>query len=223
MNPAAPPQFCDASPCNLSHDTALTPDTAELHPRYPVLATGYSQPSYEPVSEFLKNLGAVISSKQENVPMKFIAAFAIYIFLSSPALGQTAPFCVVSQTGQQSCFYHTLDACQQAAATMNGACATNSRAQGSTFYDVNKAIEKPDIAGSFQRGQAEGQRLKLERERRQAEMALLAAQADTLKAAKRQETNDGYWVMYKCPDANGNLHPSGIPAPGCIVDFVTAY
>lgn len=105
---------------------------------------------------------------------------------------------------------------------MNGACAANGRPEAPSFYDVNKAIEKPDIADSFQRGQAEGQRLRLERERHQAEMALLAAQTEALKE-KRQQTNDGYWVMYKCPDENGNLQPSGVPVPGCIVDFVTAY
>lgn len=72
---------------------------------------------------------------------------------------------------------------------MNGACATNGRPEAPSFYDVNKAIEKPDIAGSFQRGQAEGQRLRLERERHQAEMAVLAAQTEALRSQTRAAKN----------------------------------
>lgn len=160
----------------------------------------------------------------ENIAVKIIGLLTLYVLLSAPAWGQTAPFCVVSQTGQQSCFYHSLDACRQAAASMNGACAANGRREAPAFYDTNKAIQQPDIAGSFQRGQAEGQRLRLERERHQAEMAVLAAQTEALKAKRQQPTTgNGYWVRYKCLDENGNWQPSFVPVPGCVVDSVTAY
>lgn len=46
-----------------------------------------------------------------------------------PAVAQTAaPFCLVSDSGQQSCFYYSLQACQQAAQSLGGMCAANSQA-----------------------------------------------------------------------------------------------
>lgn len=156
--------------------------------------------------------------------MKALKIISTYIFFCSMASAQQAPFCVVSQTGHQNCFYYSLDSCRQAATSLNGICATNSSSSRSQpVYPSNNSIQQPDIAGSFQRAYAEGQRRRLEQERHQAEMAYLSARTESARAETRNNTNKSILVIYKCPDANGQLALTLDPAPGCIVDQVKTF
>ncbi|MBY4596691.1 DUF3551 domain-containing protein [bacterium BD-1] len=59
-----------------------------------------------------------------------IVASGLGLLLGGPATAQTtAPFCLVSETGQKSCFYYSLQACQQAAQSLGGMCAANGQTQ----------------------------------------------------------------------------------------------
>jgi len=85
---------------------------------------------------------------------------------------------------------------------------------------MNAAIPTTNILGAVREGQVHA----LETRKREEEIELLRAQREALQTnAPRIETNIGYWVMYQCPDGNGGMQPTGVPEPGCVVDFVTAY
>jgi len=85
---------------------------------------------------------------------------------------------------------------------------------------MNAAIPTTNILGAVREGQVHA----LETRKREEEIELLRAQREALQTnAPRIETNIGYWVMYQCPDGTGGMQPTGVPEPGCVVDFVTAY
>lgn len=155
------------------------------------------------------------------------ALFALALAAAATPHAQAqAPFCAVTALGFQ-CQYHSYSACQQAVRGMDGVCVANPQPTPSVqapIYPPTSAPAPPqaqnyDVSGAMQRGYAEGQRLRIERERHEAEMRVLQAQA----ASPRVVTNDGYWVMYRCPDGAGGHLYSAVPAPGCVVDYVTAY
>ncbi|MCI4567568.1 Rap1a/Tai family immunity protein [Lysobacter sp. CFH 32150] len=113
----------------------------------------------------------------------------ILALLSGPAVAQmAAPFCVYS-SGPPQCFYFDVQSCQTAARSLGGMCGPNNQAPAPAqirAQPVTPQIQHPDIAGSFQRGMAEGQRQRIEREEHQARMALLEAQAQ----AARSQTSE---------------------------------
>jgi hypothetical protein len=160
--------------------------------------------------------------------MKRLAVVAL--LLSGNAVA--SPFCVVSPSGAM-CTYSDYSYCQQTAKSLGGTCVANpeqyqqplppSAPARSNYFDVNKAVDRPDIAGAAQRGMESGQRMRIQREEHAAQMELMKAETEAVKRRGRAETNTGYWVMYQCPDGNGGTAPSGVPAKGCVVDFVEAY
>jgi len=135
------------------------------------------------------------------------ALFALAMAAGTTSHAQAqSPFCAVTAMGSQ-CHYYSLSACQQAVTGMDGACVANVQqpvfapappTQPSQIQPVQ--IQHYDIAGAAQRGYAEGQRMRIERERHDAEMRALN-QPQTIQ--HRPMTNDGYFVMYRCPDGAG--------------------
>lgn len=137
--------------------------------------------------------------------MKFTTTAALAL-LSVSAFAADAPFCHVSDTGNASCFYYSLSACQMAQRSMGGMCTTNLRPQ-SAAPAISQQQQYPDVVGSFQRGMAEGQRLRMERERHEAQMQLLQAQTE---AAERT-------ILYRCPLEDGSLIYTSTAKSGCVV------
>ena len=146
--------------------------------------------------------------------------------LATTAWAQQAPFCVVTDLNTQ-CFYYTLSTCQQAARGVSGMCTANPQGQASSHapYDISRAIQHPDIVGSAIRAGEDGTRQRQAEEEHQATMSLIETQIRSRQQAAhaKQETNDGYWVMYKCAGADGAVKFSGVPEVGCVVVSVTAY
>ena len=138
---------------------------------------------------------------------------------SASALSQQAPFCVVSQTGSSNCHYYNLQACQQAAKTLGGACAFNQQQASTQVQPVHTMVQPADVVGSFQRGQAEGQRLKLEREQHAAQMRLLEAKTAEINArtAPQPPPPPAGLVLYRCPQPDGVPFYTATAAVGCVV------
>lgn len=126
---------------------------------------------------------------------------------ATPALAQS-PFCVVSGLGTQ-CNFSDVNYCRQVAQQSNGMCVANQQLQQIPQQLIQPPAQRPatqpiypDIAGSMIRT--------YQAERQQTQRS-------------RQETNDGYWVLYKCPAPGGGMAYSGEPAVGCVVESVTKY
>ncbi len=145
-----------------------------------------------------------------------------------PALAQSA-FCVVSGGGTQ-CNYSDANYCRQVAQQSNGMCVANQQQQQPVFRQPMQMPAQrevvqpiyPDFAGGIMRAQQAADDSQLRHE--QIKLLRLQQQAvGQQPSARRLETNDGYWVMYRCPTSNGGTEHTGTPAPGCIVDFVTKY
>lgn len=167
--------------------------------------------------------------------MKKATILVLGILLAPVAGAQVqAPFCHVSNTGFASCFYWSLDACRQATASLGGMCSANAqsppRAQQRQYAQPTQ-IQMPDIAGSFQRGQAFGAEQRRLKEEHEAKMRLIEAQTQAIQsqqqqrfwqqpqqpAAEAQETptqGEYYRAIYKCGDSPTY---TPIPAPGCVV------
>lgn len=160
--------------------------------------------------------------------------------LALAACGEVAAgnFCAVT-AGGANCSFPDLGSCQQALAGLGGQCVVNPQAlpqpiaapiapvQRSSFYDVNAAIEKPDMARSMQEGLEAGARARRQREEHAARMKLLQAQTAAAQASRpRPELNGqpiGYWMMFKCPTPNGGSEYTGQPRVGCVVESVFPY
>lgn len=148
-----------------------------------------------------------------------------------PAAAGASNFCAVTSAGA-NCSFPDLGSCQQALAGLGGQCVVNPQALPQPIaptqpaprmqYQPPMQIQHPNIADSFARGQQQA----LEAARTREEVRLLRAQRAAIEAApapQRAMTNDGYWVMYRCPDSAGQMQYSGVPVKGCVVEFVEAY
>lgn len=173
--------------------------------------------------------------------MKKVVA-SVLLLASMSAWAQQAPFCAVTASGSQ-CSYYSLSACQQAVQGMDGACAANVAQQPQSqivpvarppqFYDSARAIQQPDVVGSFQRGQEQAMRLRQAQEEHDARVRLLDAQAAALTPPPVQQPiasapvapnvirSNNYSVVYQCHDASGQTIYATTPAIGCVVIAVT--
>lgn len=173
--------------------------------------------------------------------MKKVVASAL-LLASMSAWAQQAPFCAVTPSGSQ-CSYYSLSACQQAVQGMDGACAANvapqpqsqigSVARPPQFYDSARAIQQPDVIGSFQRGQEQAMRLRQAQEEHDARLRLLDAQAAALTPPPVQQPiasepvspaavrSNNYSVLYRCQDTGEQIVLTMTPAKGCVVIAVT--
>lgn len=151
--------------------------------------------------------------------MRFILGLLL-IALSGPALAQQAPFCVIAGNGgSPQCWHYDASSCQSAARSMNGMCVARA-----SLASPQAAAPQASFAESFARGQAEGQRRKLEREQHAAQMRLLEAQTAEINARiapsppptspspKPQGT-----VLYRCPQPDGVPFYTATAAVGCVV------
>lgn len=148
-----------------------------------------------------------------------------------PGMAAAGNFCAVT-AGGANCSFPDLGSCQQALVGMGGQCVVNPQALPQPIAPIQPAprmqyqppaqIQYPNMADSFARGQQQA----LEAARTREQVRLLQAQRAAIESApaqKRPMTNDGYWVMYRCPDAAGQMQYSGVPVKGCVVEFVEAY
>lgn len=151
-------------------------------------------------------------------------ALALAALLPAVAGAQQARFCRVDNVGNSYCHFATLDSCHSAARTLGGACAIETAPAQRQPYDVNKAIEKPNLFDSFRRGQEAGQQSRIREQEHQARMRLLEAQTQAVQ--RRPELNGeviGYWMMFRCPTANGGTELTGQPRIGCVVEQIAPY
>lgn len=170
--------------------------------------------------------------------MRILGGLILFLSVTS-AWAQQAPFCAVTGLGSQ-CHYYSLSACQQAVRGMDGACVANLQQPQQQVqvqpiqsprkpYDINSAIQYPDIIQSSIRAGEAGARQRQAEQEHQAKMRLLEAQ---LQAQQQQQyapptgvainANNGYRVVYRCVGQDGMTLFSTVPAVGCIVLSVTA-
>lgn len=122
---------------------------------------------------------------------------------------QAAPFCLVSDTGNRSCFYYSLQACRQAAVSLGGMCAENSQAANSqqpnpwtSGQQVSplEAMNQVQAAGDAGRRRGEEQReARLRAELLEAQIA--RERAESVRAAERPAA--GGKALYRCVGADG--------------------
>lgn len=131
--------------------------------------------------------------------MKTRLALVLVLAGASGAALADSPFCVVSQFGQASCFYYSLDACRQAARSQNGVCAVNVQqpaqavvqpAPQPTIQPYQNRFAESQRAvmdgGRYVQEQGEaGRRRREEQAERQARMQLLQAQIDSQRMQAR--------------------------------------
>lgn len=155
-------------------------------------------------------------------------ALALGLLFSPAAVAQVqAPFCLVSNSGFASCFYYSIDACRQAASSMGGMCSANIQPPSPSPYQQPVQpvqIQTPDIAGSFQRGQALGAEQRRFQQEHEAKMRLMDAQTQAAQqprfwqqpASTPEPATQGeyYRAIYRCGDSP---EYTPVPAPGCVV------
>lgn len=128
---------------------------------------------------------------------------AVAFLMWQPVRAEGAPFCVVTNHGE-NCWYYDANQCRSQAARQGGMCVLNQqRAQPSP---VLNAFEHISAAGEA------GRRSRQERERHAAELRLLEAQT---RAVASQ--GQGSLVFYKCPPDGGQPEYTEVPRVGCIV------
>lgn len=138
---------------------------------------------------------------------------ACFVAMLSPApkvqAQQAAPFCLVSETGNRSCFYYSLQACRQAAVSLGGMCADNSQAPGANQSHVDIAAQQfgpLDAMRVTQEGFDAGRRRGEEQREARLRAELLEAQiarerAEAARAAERPA--EGGTALYRCVGADG--------------------
>lgn len=132
-----------------------------------------------------------------------------------PLSASAGNFCAVTAMGA-NCNFPDLQSCYQHLQGLGGQCVVNPQAlpqpavqaaPGTPQVMPMPQLQHPDVMGSVIRAGQAGR----------------AARQREAIPAQRPMTNDGYWVMYKCPTPTGEMEFTGTPAPGCIVEHVTAY
>lgn len=154
-----------------------------------------------------------------------IVASGLGLLLGGPATAQiTAPFCLVSETGQKSCFYYSLQACQQATVALGGMCAANAQAQTQTLPQAQMPPSQKmgPLAGMNYVQQAGEQGRIRGEEQREARLRaeLLEAQIARERAATAAlhgEPASADSLVFRCTDAAGAVFYSAEPAEGCAV------
>jgi hypothetical protein len=150
----------------------------------------------------------------------------LVLFLSSAAALAQAPFCAVTGLGSQ-CFYYSLNACQQAVRGMDGMCVANAQQSQQPQiqptpqrrpYDINGALVQPDFVGSAIRAGEAGARARRDREEHEAMMRLIEAQTqEQVSITQRMNETGKHSVVYRCPNEDGSVRFSSVPAVGCVV------
>lgn len=163
------------------------------------------------------------------------------IGLLDSAQAQNAPFCLVSNTGQQQCFYYSLDACRSAARTLGGMCAAQIQQQPQVQIQPIQQQPTPQLqhynpAGEYWRNlseaQQKAQQQRRDRERHEAEMRLIEAQTEQVQASTRLASqapsapeiapqfdtgSRTFTVLYRCPTSDGGVWYTATPAVDCVV------
>lgn len=128
------------------------------------------------------------------------------LLLAGPGAAQgvrSAPFCLVSNTGQASCYYYTLDSCRSAQASLGGMCAAAAPETPPPPRPASRwqmpAQALPDTASSMQRAYDLGRR------------------QSAPPPARSAQPSSGYRVNYACRAADGTTYTSQIPILGCMV------
>lgn len=157
---------------------------------------------------------------------KFGLGLSLTLFLTSfaPSAVAAGPFCLVSNTGLQNCHYFSLQACQQAAGTLGGMCATNPQGQRQQAQPAVTKIEQPDVVGVMQRGYAAGAEQRRQREEHEARMRLLQAQTRQIEAAPPpQPVAAAPNTLYRCTTAEGIPLYTARPMEGLPCGVVSTY
>lgn len=149
--------------------------------------------------------------------MRFVLGLLL-IGLAGPALGQDAPFCVIAGYGSPpQCWHYNASSCQSAARSVNGMCVARA-----SLPSTQASAPQSNFAESFARGQAEGQRRRLEREQHEAQLRLLEAQTAEINARMAPPPppspppSTGL-VLYRCPQPDGVPFYTATAAIGCVV------
>src|SRR5690606_24979866 len=112
----------------------------------------------------------------------------LLLLVSSDAIAQRAPFCVVDRSGTSRCSHHDLNYCRQVAAATGGLCTPNTSPSSAS------STERPrSFAEGFAQGFNESRKARLEHER---QLELVRAQNES------QPTTQGNF-LFRCKDADG--------------------
>ncbi|GAB2662950.1 hypothetical protein [Arenimonas aestuarii] len=137
---------------------------------------------------------------------------AVALFWTATSSAQTAaPFCLVSDSGQKSCFYYSLQACQQATLALGGMCAANSQAERPQSHPqagISPTPQMGPLAGmdyvqqAGEQGRIRGEQQREARLRAELLEAQIARErAEAARASASPAT--GGTPLYRCVGADG--------------------
>lgn len=149
---------------------------------------------------------------------------ACLLLAASIASAQQAPFCLVSNDGLRQCFYYSLDACRQAAATLGGLCAASSSGRNLSRPAAPAYVQQFNLLDATRQVQEAGDAGRREGERRREarlRAELLEAQIERERAAVaapvQGHQSPGTSTLYKCLGANGTVFYTGTRTDdGCV-------
>lgn len=157
---------------------------------------------------------------------------ACFVAMLSPApkvqAQQAAPFCLVSETGNRSCFYYSLQACRQAAVSLGGMCADNSQtanAQQSNPWTSGQQVSPLEAMNQVQAAGDAGRRRGEEQREARLRAELLEAQIERERAdaaysrigAQPTANPRAGGVLYRCIGQDGIVSYTNVPKSGCVV------
>jgi hypothetical protein len=161
--------------------------------------------------------------------------FALILLFGCMPASADAPFCVVSNSGFQQCYYYNLQGCQSAAHSLGGMCVANMNQQQQPQPVVQQQSPAYQQTNPMQiynqvRESGERSRERAERERAQREAEqIAAAQRDARLKAKVEEwdrqqaagateaTPNPPTIIYACPRKDGPAVQTKTAEVGCTV------
>ena len=140
-----------------------------------------------------------------------------------------APFCLISDTGNHSCFYHSLQGCQQASISLGGICASNGGGQNRQQPPASAYVPRSSVLDGIRHVQEAGEAGRREGERRREsrlraeliESQIAREKAEAVRSALPQASG-GASNLQKCMDSDGVPLYSPVEVPGMTCSQVVA-